>query len=95
MGTTAPDQLLSTLERLLAIQATDLKGALTEASEALAEGLGAEKIDAMLHDPASDSLVALGVSDTPMGRRQRAIGMDRLPLANGGRLVEVYRTGRL
>ena len=93
MDTMPPDQLLRTLERLLAIRATDLPGALTEASQALAEALGADKFDALLHDPASDSLVALGVSDTPMGRRQRAIGMDRLPLANGGRLVEVYRTG--
>ena len=94
MGTMPPDQLLRTLEQLLAIQATDLTGALTEASQALAGALGADKFDVMLHDPASDSLVALGVSDTPMGRRQRAIGMDRLPLANGGRLVEVYRTGQ-
>ena len=94
MGTTPPDQLLGTLERLLAIQATDLKGTLDQASQSLAGALAADKIDLMLHDPASDSLVALGVSDTPMGRRQRAIGMDRLPLANGGRLVEVYRTGR-
>ncbi len=94
MGTTPPDQRLRTLEGLLAIQATDLKGALDQASQSLAGALGADKIDLMLHDPASDSLVALGVSDTPMGRRQRAIGMDRLPLANGGRSAEVFRTGR-
>ncbi len=28
-----------------------------------------------------------------MGRRQQQIGMDRLPVANGGRVVQVYETG--
>ena len=49
MGTTAPDQLLGTLERLLAIQATDLTGALTEASQSLAEGLDSKDIAEKLH----------------------------------------------
>ena len=38
--------------------------------------------------------MACGTSDTPMGRKQWQLGLDRLPLANGGRTVEVYRTGR-
>jgi len=50
-------------------------------------------VDIFLHDPTTDSLVAVGVSDTPMGRRQKSIGLDRLPLANGGPAVEVYRSG--
>ena len=94
MGASSPDHLLRTLERLLAIQATDLKAALDEASQLVAEVLGADKVDAFLHEPASESLVALGTSDTPMGHRQHALGLNRLPLANGGRAVEVYRTGR-
>jgi signal transduction histidine kinase len=51
-------------------------------------------VDVFLHDPAIDSLVAVGTSRTPMGNRQHAIGMHRLPVANGGPTVEVFRTGR-
>ena len=87
------DQLLATLENLLAIQATDLRGALSEAADLLAGVLGADKVDVFLLDPASQTLVALGISDTPLGRHEQAIGMDRLQLANGGRAVEVFQTG--
>ncbi len=87
------DTLLRALERLLAIDATSVKGALDQASQGLAEALGADKVDVFLHEPASASLVALGTSATPMGRRQHELGLNRLPLANGGREVEVYRTG--
>ena len=87
------DKLLDTLEQLLSIEATDLKGALDQAADRLSEALGAEKIDISLHDPAVDTLVALGISNTPLGRRQQRIGMDRLPVANGGRVVEVFQTG--
>jgi len=81
------------MERLLAIEATQLRPSLDEACQLVAEALGADKVDALLHDPATDSLVAMGTSHTAMGRRQHAIGMDRLPLANGGREAAVYRTG--
>ena len=86
-------RLLDTLERLLTIQETSVHGALDEASQWVAEALGADKADAFLHDPATDSLVALGTSDTPMGRLQHRLGLNRLPLANGGRAVAVYQTG--
>lgn len=91
---TTGDALLRALERLLAIDATSVKGALDQASQGLAEALGADKVDVFLHEPASASLVALGTSATPMGRRQHELGLNRLPLANGGREVEVYRTGQ-
>jgi len=100
MRETAPDdtapegqRLLTTLERLLAIQATDVKGALDEASDLVAEALRADMADAFLFDPATDSLVAVGTSDTAMGRRQHRMGLNRLPLANGGRTAVVYETG--
>jgi len=86
-------RLLTTLEHLLAIQALAVKPALDEASHWVAEALRADKTDAFLHDPATDSLVALGTSDTPMGRLQHRLGLHRLPLANGGRAVAVYQTG--
>lgn len=87
-------RLLATLERLLSIEALDLSVALDAACDLVGDALGADKVDAMLHEAASDSLVAIGTSHTPMGVKQHAIGMHRLPLANGGREVEVYRTGR-
>jgi signal transduction histidine kinase len=85
--------LLATLERLLALEPSGLQSALEGAAQLVAEALGADKVDAFLHDPAIDSLVAIGTSDTPMGRKQHALGLERLPLANGGRLVEVFRAG--
>ena len=33
------------------------------------------------------------VDSAVLSARERRIGMDRLPLANGGRVVEVYQTG--
>ena len=85
--------LLSTLERLLEIEATEVKGALDQASDLVGEALGAEKVDSFLYDPGIDTLVAVGTSSTPLARRQREIGMDRLPVSNGGRTVEVFQTG--
>src|SRR5438045_2955075 len=84
------DRLLDTLQRLLEISATSLRDALTQAAQLLAEAFRADKFDAFLYDASIDSLVALGVSDTPMGRHQRALGLDRLPVTNGGRSVEAF-----
>ena len=86
-------RLLTTLQRLLAIQATDLRPALDEAATLVAEALSADKVDVFLHQAPIDSLVALGTSATPMGRRQHELGLDRLPLSNGGRAADVFRTG--
>lgn len=75
------------------LEAVDLPSALRGAADLLGAALGADKVDVFLHDAASDALVAVGASDTPMGRRQHALGLGRLPLANGGRTVGVYETG--
>jgi two-component system OmpR family sensor kinase len=87
------DRLLTTLERLLEIEATQVHAALDQASQMVAEALGADKVDAFLYDPAIDSLVAMGTSDTPTGHKEKAIGMDRLPIVKGGREVTVFQTG--
>ena len=91
--TQTQDRLLTLLERLLEMQEPTLKAALERAATLIAEVLSTDKIDLFLHEPATDTLVAVGASDTPMAKRQRAIGMDRLPIANGGRTVEVFQTG--
>lgn len=87
------DKFLTTLQSLLEIRAVELKGALDQASDLIAQALEADKVDAFLCDPSIDSLVALGTSNTPMARRQREIGMDRLPIVGGGRVVGVFQTG--
>ena len=87
------DRLLTTLEGLLELSTTEVKVTLDQTANLIAEVLAADKVDFFFHDPASASLVTLGTSDTPMGRQQRAIGMDRMPFANGGRAVEVFLTG--
>jgi two-component system OmpR family sensor kinase len=92
----APDErvMLSTLEQLLAITATDVPTALDQASDLIVRALQSEKVDIFLYDPRREALAAAGTSNTPMGRRLHAIGMDVLPIANDGRAVEVFQTGR-
>lgn len=91
--TVADDRLFDTLIRLHAIASPELRPALDQAADLVAEALDADKVDIFLYEVVSDSLVALGTSRTPMGRRQQELGLDRLPLANGGRSVAVYLTG--
>ena len=86
--------LLAVLQRLLTLEPGDLSAAMTEAAQQVADVLGADKVDVFFYLPAEQALVAEGTSDTPMGRREHALGLDRLPLAQGGRTVEVFRTGR-
>lgn len=85
--------LLRTLEGLLAFDALELRPTLDQASQLVADALGADKVDVFLLDAPKATLAALGTSDTPMGRLQHAIGMDRQPLANGGRAVQVFESG--
>jgi GAF domain-containing protein len=79
------------LGQLQRITASDLQEALTQAAQAVAEAFGVDKTDIFLLDPATSSLVALGTSRTPMGQQQRALGLHILPLANGGRMVQVFQ----
>jgi two-component system, OmpR family, sensor kinase len=87
------EQLLTTLEGLLELPATDVNMTLNQAAQLVVEVLEADKVDIFFHDSVDDTLVALGTSDTPMGRKQHDIGMHRLPLANGGCTVKVFLSG--
>src|SRR5215208_6590268 len=87
------NRLLTTLERLLEIDATNLKVTLDQASQMVAQALGAEKVDVFLYEAASDSLVAMGTSDTPLGHQQHAHGLNRMPLAHDGPGVKTYQSG--
>jgi two-component system OmpR family sensor kinase len=86
-------RLLTLLQRLLTIQSPEMRPALNEASSLIAETFGADKVDIFLYQPDADSLVALGTSETPMGERQHALGLNRLPVSNGGRAGWVFKTG--
>jgi len=63
------DRLLETLQRLLVIPSTELRPTLNQASTLVSEVLGADKVDVFLYDADTDTMVAMGTSDTPMGRR--------------------------
>src|SRR4051812_7971524 len=84
-------RLLTTLEQLLETPTGDLKVALTHVANLVAAALHADKVDTFFYEPARDSLVALGTSQQPLGAEQKRHGLDVLPVANGGRVVWVYR----
>lgn len=86
-------RLLATLEQLLRIQATEVKSTLNQAATLVHQALDADKVDIFVLDPGSETLIAIGVSATPLAQRQLAIGMDRQPLVNGGRSAQVFHSG--
>lgn len=87
------DRLLSTLERLLELPATDVNATLTQAAGLAAEVLDTEEVDIFFHHPANDTLVSFGSNDTVMSGRKKVFAGEGLPIASGGRIVEVFLTG--
>src|SRR5512138_1616164 len=90
-----PDRALviAALERLIAVHTIEIEPALTEAADAIAAATGAEKVDIFFYDQGALALDAIGVSRTPLGARQRELGLHHLPLAKGGRAVAVFESG--
>lgn len=82
-----------TLRLLLAINTANQRHAIDRAATLLAEALHADKADIFLYEPERDTLAAAGTSDTPMGRKQQALGLDRLPLSVGGLAARTFQTG--
>ena len=85
--------MVGLLEALHAIRSPEPEQILAEVAAHVAATFRADLADIFVYDPDVTSLVALGTSSTPLGRRQRALGLDRLPLVNGGRAVAAFRTG--
>ena len=85
------DDVLALLTRLQALGPTDLSGALQHATEVLAEFFGADACDAFVCDAGGEILLALASSRTPLAERQRALGLQHLPLSHGGRIGWVYQ----
>ncbi len=88
------DELLHALEKLLELPVAELSTTLSHASDLISNLLHADKVDIFLLEPQSQTLVARGVSDTPLARKEKSLGLDRLQLANRGRMVEVFETGQ-
>jgi DNA-binding CsgD family transcriptional regulator len=87
------ERMVGLLEALHGIRAPELEQILEAVAAHVAEAFGAGLADVFVYDPDVTSLVARGTSPTPLGRRRRALGLDRLPLVSGGRAVATYRTG--
>ncbi|MBN9391078.1 MAG: GAF domain-containing protein [Chloroflexi bacterium] len=83
--------MLVTLEKLLSIDSLDVVEVLTQTSDLVARALYADKVDIFLYQPEIEALVAMGVSHTPVGRKQKELGLDVLYLQNNGRTVGVYQ----
>ena len=91
---TLSQKLLDVLEQLLELPGGDMKSTLSRVSDVIARSSGADKVDAFLYDETRDSLVAVGSSTQAMSQLQRQLGLDVLPVSNGGCTVSVYQTGR-
>ncbi|GHO48877.1 GAF domain-containing sensor histidine kinase [Ktedonospora formicarum] len=89
------DKLLTTLQCLLQLPATNVADTFQQTAQLITQALDAEKVDVFLYDPDTESLIAYGTSATPLGKKEISIGLDRLPLSSGGRVVEVYQTGQV
>ena len=87
------NRLLSTLEQLLLIDVTDLTSAMNEATIFWSAPSPQTKLIPSIYDPSTSTLIAVGTSHTEMGKRQHELGLHLLPLANGGRTVEVFVKG--
>ena len=85
------DAVLALLTRLKTLGPTHLRGALQHATEVLSAFFGADACDAFVANPAQEILVALASSRTPLADRQRALGLQQLPLSHGGRVAWVFQ----
>ena len=84
---------LRTLEWLLALDVTDVARAMQRAADEIARELAADTVDLFIYETESDSLVAIGSNHAALDERQRTIGLNCLPLANGGRAALVFLSG--
>jgi two-component system, OmpR family, sensor kinase len=86
-------RITALFERFLELPTGNVELALSGAADIVAATLGAEKVDAFVHDSERNSLVALGTSHQALSQLQKSAGLDVLAVANGGRAVEVFETG--
>jgi DNA-binding CsgD family transcriptional regulator len=87
------ERFLDAFHQLLTLPGVELRPTLDAASTMVAQAIGADKVDVFLFEADKDSLVALGTSDTPLGRLQHRLGLDRFARSNAGPLARVFETG--
>lgn len=85
--------LLYALEGFLALPGLTLDSVLPGACDVAARAMGADIVDLYLYDEASQQLVSSGCSTTPLAREVRELGLNRLPVDQDGRIVEVFTSG--
>ena len=88
-------RFLATLEQMIALPAMDLNDALDQTAQLLIDVFHAEKVDVWLPRPETNDIIAVGVSDTPLGRKQVALGLNRFSLATTSLVAHIYETGEL
>ena len=87
-------QLIRLLHTIAAIPVSEATESLAHTiTDQLSTILKAEVASILLHSPATDELIALGSSDTVLGRLQREKGFDHIPLATSGPLLQVFQYG--
>src|SRR5690242_11854190 len=91
----AAERLLTTLEQMLQLDATNVAETLNAAAHLVGEATSAEKVDLFLYHPENHTLQVAGLSNTPMSKHEVELGLDRLAIADGGRVVEVFQTGEI
>lgn len=87
------DRLFRALHHLLGLEALDLEVALDAAAQQIADVMQADKVDVFLFEPATELLVAVGTNESEMAHKQKALGLDRLPVTDGGTSAHVFLTG--
>jgi DNA-binding CsgD family transcriptional regulator len=88
------DTVLELLDMLQQVDSATARDAMQHAANVLSAVFVAEKVDAFFYDASEEMLVALGTSDTPLGKRQHELGLNRLPLSSGGRTAWVFSEKR-
>jgi DNA-binding CsgD family transcriptional regulator len=88
------DRLLRAIHHLLGLDVTDVERALDAAAQQIADVMQADKVDVFLYQPNTDTLQAVGTNVSPMARKQKALGLDRLPAARGSVCAHVFQTGQ-
>ena len=88
------DRFGETFEQLLGLNLGVVETTLDRAAALLLDALDVAQIDIFAYEAASDSLVIVATSSTPLGRWRCASDARGVALADGGPAVEAFRSGR-
>ncbi|NTU80787.1 MAG: GAF domain-containing sensor histidine kinase [Chloroflexales bacterium] len=87
-------QLIRLLHTIASIPVSEATETLADTiTDQLCTIMQAEIASILLHSSATDELIAFGSSDTLLGRLQRERGLDHIPLATSGPLLQVFQHG--